>query len=266
MVHLLLDNPANTNGTLDTVEIYGYSTYNLTGVRVGTHYEIDDLWSTRDYEDLGTITSGSKSTSTGLSIEVETGDLLVEYTTGGHFECSYDGPGVGYLDVGNMPQTNKTFTVPSYMREYAVSLYATGTEGGGDPEGTNTPITKDYGILDTSATSSTAINFFTLENTGSGAIDVEISGTDLTGGDDTWTLSDTATVGENTYGLKAGLDDDDDTFDIVVKKNASFNALVENLAESGTQDWGLQILMPTSVTNYDGQQMSGTVTLTVSAH
>jgi hypothetical protein len=51
----------------------------------------------------------------------------------------------------------------------------------------------------------------------------------------TWTLLDTATPGENIYGLKAGLDDADDTFDVIVKKTATYNTLVSNLAKDATQ-------------------------------
>lgn len=134
------------------------------------------------------------------------------------------------------------------------------------PEITNSPGSKGYGILEVNTTSATAINFFTIENTGSGAVDITVHATDLTGGNDTWDLSDTATPGENIYGLKAGLDDDDDLFDVVVRESEAYNELVNNLAESATQDWGLKLYMPTSVTDYDGQQMSATLTLVCSAH
>jgi hypothetical protein len=95
------------------------------------------------------------------------------------------------------------------------------------------------------------------------AVDITIQGTDLTGGDDTWTLSDTATPGADTYGLKAGLEGGDYT--IIVKKSATYNTLKSNLASSATQKWGLKIWMPTSVTDYDAQEMTGTVTLVASA-
>lgn len=131
------------------------------------------------------------------------------------------------------------------------------------PEITNTPNSKDFGILEVNTTSNTAINYFTLNNTGNCPVDITIQGTDVTGGDDTWTLSGTATPGENIYGLYAGLDDADDNFDIVV--NATANAFVSNLAEATTQAWGLKLYMPTSLSGYDAQQMSGTITLIASA-
>lgn len=81
----------------------------------------------------------------------------------------------------------------------------------------------------------------------------------------TWDLSDTATPGENTYGLYAGLDDEDDTFDVIIRETATYNTLVSNLAENATQDWGIKIYMPTSVSGYGNQQMSATITLVASA-
>lgn len=129
---------------------------------------------------------------------------------------------------------------------------------------TNTPSTNDFGILQIGTTSNTAIDYFTITNTGNCAVDITIQGTDATGGDDTWTLSDTATPGENIYGLYAGLDDDDDTFDVIVRKTATYNTLVSDLAEDATQDWGLKIYMPTALNGYDNNEMSATITLVAS--
>jgi hypothetical protein len=78
-------------------------------------------------------------------------------------------------------------------------------------------------------------------------------------------LSDNASVGDNIYGLKAGLDDADDTFDITVGEAAAVE-LKNNLAASSTQGWGLQILMPSATTGYDNQSMTATITLIISAH
>jgi len=139
-----------------------------------------------------------------------------------------------------------------------------GSEEGFNPEITNTPDNIDFGILEVNTTGNTAINYFTIENIGNCAVDVTIQGTNATGGDDTWELSDTATPGENIYGLYAGLDDDDDLFDVIVKKTATYNTLVSDLAEDATQDWGLKIYVPTSLSGYDGQEMTGTITLVAS--
>jgi hypothetical protein len=71
----------------------------------------------------------------------------------------------------------------------------------------------------------------------------------------TWTLSDTATPGTATNGLKPGGNGEDNN--IVVKKKASYDAPKANLAVSGTQAWGLQLLAPTNYT--DSVQKAGTV-------
>jgi len=129
------------------------------------------------------------------------------------------------------------------------------------PDISNTPNSKDFGVLAEGATGETAINFFTVTNNSGYAVNITISGTDLTGGT-AWTLSDTATPGTDTYGLKAGLDDADDQFDIIVKKSSP-NYLVENLANSASQDWGLKIWAPTTFTG--GGENAGAVTLTATA-
>jgi len=130
------------------------------------------------------------------------------------------------------------------------------------PEITNAPDNYGFGVLPVNTTSTTGLDYFTITNTGNCAVDIVIYGTDLTGGDDTWDLADDATPGENIYALKAGLDGGDYT--IIVRETETYNTLKSNLAISATQDWGLKLWLPTSVTGYDSQQMGGTVTLVAS--
>lgn len=134
----------------------------------------------------------------------------------------------------------------------------------GEPEIENAPSSKAFGTLSVNTNSTTTIDFFTLNNTGGVAVDVTIHGTNFTGGDDTWALSDTATIGENTYGLKAGLDDVDDTFDVIVKHSEAYNTLVSDLGIGADTGWGIQLFMPSTVTNYDGQEMTAVITLIAS--
>jgi hypothetical protein len=132
------------------------------------------------------------------------------------------------------------------------------------PEATVAPTSYNFGIVATSSTTNTGLDTLTITNTGTVAIDITISGTDLTGGT-TWTLSDNATAGADIYGLKAGLEGGDYT--IIVKKTAAYNTLKSNLAIAGTQKFGLQLLAPTSLSSpADAVQKSGTVTLIVVAH
>jgi len=132
-----------------------------------------------------------------------------------------------------------------------------------EPEISNVPDTYDFGTIPVNTTATTGLAYFTVTNTGSVTADVTIQGTDATGGADTWTLSDTATPGENTYALKAGLDGNDYT--IIVKKSAPYNTLVSDLAPSATQKWGLKLWMPTSLDGYQNNELGATLTLVASA-
>jgi len=128
------------------------------------------------------------------------------------------------------------------------------------PAISNTPTSFDFGVLAEGAivetTGGLTTAYFTVTNDSSYAVNITIGGTDLTGGT-AWTLSDTATPETDTYGLKAGLEGG--SYNIIVK-SSSPNFLVEGLAASGTQDWALQLLAPTTFTG--GGENSGTVTLT----
>jgi len=170
----------------------------------------------------------------------------------------------GMIDEVRVSSTNRSaaWIGASYYSQKD-SLLTYGSEEPLSAEITNTPDNYGFGVLAVNTTGNTTVAYFTLNNTGNCVVDVTIQGTNLTGGDDTWTLSGTATPGENIYGLYAGLDDGSPAFDVVV--NATANAFVSDLAEDATQDWGLKLYMPMSVTNYDAQQMSGTVTLIASA-
>jgi hypothetical protein len=133
--------------------------------------------------------------------------------------------------------------------------------GGCTEDITNTPSAWSVNSgspVETSSEYTTGLTHFTVTNNSGGAVDITISGTDMAGGGYTWTLSDTATAGDMTFGLKAGLSGGDYT--IIVKKNSPFNALVSGLADEGTQDWGLKLYTPTLYD--DGYTKTGTVTIT----
>ena len=134
------ENPANATGTIDTVEIW--ADINLSNCEVATFFVVSgNNLSTRDSEIIGTVTSGSKQTFSGLSMDVETGDYIgTFYTSGGWIEVNtsggtgmwYGGSGVDYI-----PCTNQVFTSAG---GYTLSLYGTGTEAaagwaGGDVNG-----------------------------------------------------------------------------------------------------------------------------------
>jgi hypothetical protein len=122
----------------------------------------------------------------------------------------------------------------------------------------------DAGTLSASETNETAINWGQVENDGgSEAVDISIHGHDMTGGVVTWTLADDGNAGAATIGMKAGLDDADDLFDIVIKKTAAFNLLVDELATDATADFGLKLWAPTSGVGNEAMTMeSSGLTLT----
>ena len=125
------------------------------------------------------------------------------------------------------------------------------------PDISNTPNNYAFGVVSEGSISETGLTYFEVTNNSGFDVNITIGGTDMEGGV-TWTLSDDATPGTDTYGLKAGLAGDDYT--VIVKKNGPYNILISNLADSSSQQWGLQLLAPTSFS--DGGSKSGTVTLT----
>ncbi len=124
------------------------------------------------------------------------------------------------------------------------------------PDIANTPTSYPFGTVAENSTTATGLTYFTVTNNSGFAVNITIGCTDMTGGT-TWTLSDTATPGSDTYGLNAGISG---SYNIIVRKTGPFNALVSGLADSGTQTWGLQLLAPTSFGG--GGANSATVTLT----
>ena len=128
---------------------------------------------------------------------------------------------------------------------------------------TVSPSTYGWGIVGASETPVTGLDYFTITNTGGVAVDITIHGHDMTGSGTTWTLSDTATPGDGICGYLAGLEGG--SYTIIVKKNTTYNTLKSDLAASGTQKFGLELLTPT-VNMGPGVQVTGTITLTATQH
>ncbi len=122
----------------------------------------------------------------------------------------------------------------------------------------NGPGSHAFGTLGESDSYQTGFTHFTVTNNSANPVNITIGGSDMTGGV-TWTLSDDSTPGADIYGLRAGLEGAG-SYTIIVKRSGPSNTLVSNLASLGTQQWGLELLSPTSFS--DGAQKSGTVTLT----
>jgi len=107
------------------------------------------------------------------------------------------------------------------------------------------------------STYNTGLDWCTITNNSGGAVTIYIQGADMVGGGYTWDLSDDASNGDMVYGMHAGLYGG--SYNIIVKESAT-NVLKAGLADSGTQDFGLQIYTPTVFD--DGNGKSGAVTIT----
>lgn len=122
--------PASGTGTLDTWKMY--LTQNGANVKVATFYVVSgNNLSTRDYESIGTVTSGSIQTFTGLSTDVATGDYAGIYGTAGRISDTVvggSGARLYYRSGSNIPSTNTTFSQTTTNQ--LMALYATGTEAG----------------------------------------------------------------------------------------------------------------------------------------
>jgi hypothetical protein len=128
------------------------------------------------------------------------------------------------------------------------------------PNITEDTISFNFQTVSEGSSTLSGLTAFRVRNFSGFAVNISISATDMTGGA-TWTLSDNATAGPDIYGLKAGRSGT--AYNIIVKKNAPYNILVSNLASGNSQQWGLQLLAPTTFSDEVTKQ--GTVTLTAVA-
>ena len=217
----------------------------------------DDTYTIHLYENgvqkQATIASGGNVPTTGVvvsatwdasNLATSDGSLVELYVTTTP-EASGSPGGRGSIEVGAV-EWNVDYTVTPVI--------------------SNTPSTWDVNSpnpVEVNTTYLTGLTHFTLTNSSGYAINVSISGEDMTGTGETWTLSnDGSNSVAGTYGLMAGLSLT--SYDIVVKRDAAYNNLVTNMPQSSTQDWGLQLLTPTSFG--DGTLKSGNVTLTATAY
>lgn len=112
-------NAANDTGVIDTVEVWAYST--LGSAKVGLFYGSGTSYTPRDYASIGTVFSGAKRTYTGLSIDVETGDIIGLHSTYGYLEVDGSGGSSFYRSGDGFGGTN---SYTSDNDQY--SIYGTG--------------------------------------------------------------------------------------------------------------------------------------------
>lgn len=124
-----------------------------------------------------------------------------------------------------------------------------------EPNISNSPNSYDFGTLDENSSYSTGLGYFTVTNNSGFPVNITIRGGNMTGGIP-WILADDAVPGEDIYGLKAGLNGE--SYNITVAKTDTL--LIGNLTDNNSQQWGLELLSPTSFS--DGTQKSAIVKLT----
>jgi hypothetical protein len=123
------------------------------------------------------------------------------------------------------------------------------------------PVVADQSIY-FSANDEEDVDYSTITNTGSVAVDVAIQGTDLSG-TPSWTLA--ATTAEDQYSLYA-YNVTAAGYTIEVKKS-EYNDIVVDLAADGTYDWSMNLTAPSSFSGTeDGNDKTGTVTLVATKH
>lgn len=130
---LSADNPANASGEITSVEIFADTS--LTGMRVGTFYLISGTtYKCRDSVVIGDVPSGSKRTFSGLSLAIETGDLIGCYFASGAIEADTSGYGGAYYEFGEYIDIDDQVSF-FLVDGYALSLYGIGAEVAPPAEG-----------------------------------------------------------------------------------------------------------------------------------
>jgi hypothetical protein len=88
-----VDNPANASGVIDTFQLYNART--MTGLKLGTFSKDGNTLTNRDYVSIGNSSGGTPVTFTGLSVDIEIGDIVGHYTASGITELTGSGGGAG---------------------------------------------------------------------------------------------------------------------------------------------------------------------------
>ncbi len=115
-----VENPANAAGIIDVMECY--FTASKPGVKMGTFYGSDSSWTNRDYESLGAVSGGSKTTFTGLNCDCEKGDQIGIYPSY-YLGRKTSGEGRRHNTGDTFGAGAQTYTFTSNI---TVALYATG--------------------------------------------------------------------------------------------------------------------------------------------
>ena len=116
-----LNNPADDTGTITAIDIWAAA--NISDLKVGIFYSTGgDDYKVRSVENIGSVTSGSKQTFTGLNLPVVTGDFIGCYFSAGQIERhnnSFDGL---YWKLGDHVTVDSDETY-SLLTDNAMSLF-----------------------------------------------------------------------------------------------------------------------------------------------
>jgi uncharacterized protein YdbL (DUF1318 family) len=126
---------------------------------------------------------------------------------------------------------------------------------------TNSQASWAIGQVATSATNTwgSATNYSTISNTGNVSVSIFLTGNNLIGSTDTWTLG--AAAGDGTYVLKDNM-----------ATASTFNQAITTggvtaktgVAAAGTAVWSMIFIGPTSFTGYGGNTLTATLTISAS--
>lgn len=125
-----VDNPANASGVIDTFQLY--NAMSMTGLKLGTFSKDGNILTNRDYVSIGNSSGrhGAPITFTGLSVDIEIGDIVGHYTASGSTEKTASGDGAGIWSKSGdqfKPGTPIDYgTQTDNMRN--IALYGTGEE------------------------------------------------------------------------------------------------------------------------------------------
>lgn len=116
---ICFSNPANESGIIDTIQIFANVT--MVNVEVATFFCVSGVnYSTRDNHTIGTVTQGATRTFSGLNIEVEAGDYIGFYFTGGKLDGDSSGSGGRYITGDYIPCTNQPTSFLGDTSAYSV--------------------------------------------------------------------------------------------------------------------------------------------------
>lgn len=118
-----MTNPANDSGYITSFEIWVRG-HNETSCKIGTFSGSQPNWTSRDYENIGSVVYGSKQTFTGLNCSVATNDIIGAYTSVAHLNYNSGGLGFPYALGDLFDGDSHSYSLVTIGR---LALYGTGS-------------------------------------------------------------------------------------------------------------------------------------------